>query len=100
MTKRKNTPTSNVPERDEYLGQKSAPCRRFGGCPECGCDDGFLNLGREHWFVCHRHQVTWCVGSNLFGCWRQETEQDWKANLDRIGHYKVVDGYESDLNND
>jgi len=24
----------------------------FGGCPRCGGNDGFLNLGSDHWFVC------------------------------------------------
>ena len=26
----------------------------FGGCPTCHKTDGFLNIGRDHWFVCHR----------------------------------------------
>jgi hypothetical protein len=43
----------------------------FGGCPTCHETDGFLNIGRDHWFVCHRHRVKWHVGSNLFSGWRR-----------------------------
>ena len=35
----------------------------FGGCPTCHKTDGFLNIGRDHWFVCHHHRTKWCVGS-------------------------------------
>jgi hypothetical protein len=41
----------------------------FGGCPDCGypgTNDGFLNIGRDHWYVCHLHRTKWRVGSNLF----------------------------------
>jgi hypothetical protein len=40
---------------------------RFGLCPKCHRTDGFMNAHRkEHWFVCHRHKLKWCVGWNLF----------------------------------
>ena len=28
---------------------------RVGSCPKCGKSDGFLNLGKEHWFTCREH---------------------------------------------
>ncbi len=39
----------------------------WGGCPKCHRNDGFLNANRrDHFFICHRHKVKWCIGSNLF----------------------------------
>src|SRR5262245_65499075 len=34
----------------------------FGGCPLCGPgqNDGYTNVGRIHWFVCHVHSYKWC----------------------------------------
>lgn len=52
----------------------------FGVCPECGRTDGFLNVGRNHWFVCHEHTAAWWVGGNLFSSWKDEDEDDWLAN--------------------
>jgi hypothetical protein len=52
----------------------------FGGCPECGKWDRLLNVGRDHWPVCFEHKNRWCVGSNLFSSWREETETDWERN--------------------
>ena len=60
----------------------------FGGCPECGKQDGCLNVGREHWFVCHEHKKRWSPGSNIFSGWREETEAKWAAN------FAVLKGYD------
>ena len=30
----------------------------FGGCPECGHTDGFLNTQSSHWFIRDRWYVT------------------------------------------
>ena len=46
----------------------------FGVCPACYTNDGCLNIGPDHWYVCHEHRVKWCVGSNLFSAWRHETD--------------------------
>ena len=62
----------------------------FGVCPECGRNNGFLNVGRGHWMVCHAHRVRWCLGSNWFSCWREDTEEEWKENWRRIGDYREV----------
>jgi hypothetical protein len=61
----------------------------FGVCPECGKTDGYLNIGRAHWFVCHEHRVRWCAGHNLFSGWREEDEAEWPKNWERIGEYRV-----------
>ncbi len=67
-------------------------CENYeGGCPECGQTDGFLNIGPNHYFVCHAHRVKWHVGSNLFSCWEDEDEDDWRANADLLSQYREVE---------
>jgi hypothetical protein len=48
----------------------------FGWCPHCRNNDGYLNVGRSHWFVCDEHKTKWCIGANLFSSWRDETEEE------------------------
>ncbi len=57
----------------------------FGGCPDCGDCDGYVNIGRSHWFLCDKHKVTWCVGSNLFSSWQHQTEDEQRKIYDQIG---------------
>ena len=61
----------------------------FGGCPICGTNNGYLNVGREHWFVCDTHRIRWRWGINLMSTWRFENENDWKTNWEQIGDYEV-----------
>ena len=68
-------------ETDEY----------FGGCPECGQNDGYLNVGGNHWFVCDAHSTCWSVGYNLFSSWRDESEDVWQANEERLRTMKIVE---------
>jgi hypothetical protein len=67
----------------------------FGLCPHCHNNDGYINIGRSHWFVCDEHDVMWCVGSNLFGSWREQTEDEQRAIYDErgIGDYTEVKPY-------
>jgi len=62
----------------------------FGGCQCCGKNDGFLNIGSSHWFVCHEHKEKWCVGANLFSPWRSENKEDWQRNQEIIKYYHEV----------
>ena len=62
----------------------------FGGCPKCGDMDGFLNLGREHWFFCDKHKTKWCAGSNLFSGWREETEKTQTKSRYQLANYIEV----------
>jgi hypothetical protein len=62
----------------------------FGFCPYCGHNDGFLNFGPNHWFICHQHQSRWFVGSNLFDCWKEESEEDWQRTKAKIESYREV----------
>ena len=63
----------------------------FGNCPICARNDGYLNVRRDHWFICHEHHVRWCAGANLFSTWRHESEVEWQINWNRIGGYLVVE---------
>lgn len=62
-----------------------------GVCPKCGRCDGWLNVGREHWVVCHLHMLTWCVGANLPEFIRDEdTRDEWDRNATILDRYTEV----------
>ena len=63
----------------------------FGGCPECGKNDGHLNIYRDHYFVCHAHKKRWSPGSNLFSSWKDETEAEWSVNATLLDGYDEVE---------
>ncbi len=63
----------------------------FGGCPYCGANDGHMNVGREHWFVCNRHKTKWRVGSNLFSAWKDEDPAVCTRNEYRLENYMEVE---------
>ena len=64
----------------------------FGGCPECGATDGFMNVGGNHWFVCDTHQTRWPAGYNLFSCWKDEHPDVHLSNALRLeGEYICVE---------
>lgn len=65
----------------------------FGVCPECFRGDGFLNIGRDHWFHCRTHKLKWHVGSNLFSAWRHESESRWAENAELLAGYRGVEEY-------
>jgi hypothetical protein len=71
-------------------GQRDGDAYYFGWCPECGRNDGYLNVGRTHWFVCHAHRVRWNIGSNLFSSWRFEDGSTWDRNWNLIHTYREV----------
>jgi hypothetical protein len=67
-------------ETDEY----------FGGCPQCGRNDGCFNVRQNHWFVCDEHRTKWCAGFNLFSSWQDEDECCWETNAQRLAEYSEV----------
>ena len=75
--------------RREFVLHDSADpdFQHFGVCPVCGETDGLLNVGKDHYFVCHDHRLFWAVGSNLFSAWQQETDEDWERNAELLGRY-------------
>lgn len=66
----------------------------YGGCPHCGRNDGFLNVGREHWFRCDQHKTKWYFGSNLLSGWREESEETWQRNRFKLAEYMTVEPME------
>ena len=60
----------------------------FGGCPTCGKNDGYLNAGKTHVFYCREHKVSWVFGANVFGSWKDETEDEQPEK------YKAIEGFE------
>jgi hypothetical protein len=66
------------------------PDHHFGCCPECGNDDGYLNIGREQWFLCHRCETCWCVGENLFDSWRWDTDGMRERSREIVTSYREV----------
>lgn len=66
----------------------------WGLCPVCHAEPRWYNISTTHWLACDEHRVRWCVGCNLVSSWREETEEDWKKNGEKIGDYEVVKPYE------
>jgi hypothetical protein len=70
------------------------PVRRddyFGVCPECGRHDGYVNVGPNHVFVCREHRTAWCIGSNLFSSWHDQTPEQKAENLRMLNDFKEVE---------
>jgi len=63
----------------------------FGGCPTCGKSDGYLNAGKSHRFYCSEHKTSWCIGSNLFNDWKDETEEEQRAKWRAVGMEDFAD---------
>jgi hypothetical protein len=64
---------------------------QFGSCPECGRNDGYRNIYRQHFFFCEEHRITWSVGSNLLSSWRAESREDWRAAWEKLKDYRLFD---------
>ena len=64
---------------------------KYGTCPECHTDDGYLNVHKKHYFVCYFHKTAWFVGEGCFNSWKFETESEWQLNRDKINaEFKIV----------
>lgn len=63
----------------------------FGACPECGDSDGYVNAGRAHWFICHKHQTMWPGGCNLFSSCKEQTEAEQREIWATVEHYQQVE---------
>ena len=54
----------------------------FGACPEClregpPYDCFYMNHGWDHWGICPAHKVRWDIGSNLFSCCKDQSEDEF-----------------------
>ena len=56
----------------------------WGACPDCHRTDGYINIGREHWFYCMEHKSCWYIGWNLFSSWRDQTEEEQRRIFDEL----------------
>lgn len=63
----------------------------FGACPVCEQSDGYMNVGRHHYFVCHTHRKKWCAGSNLLSGWREEPASVHEENAAQLEAYEKVE---------
>ncbi len=70
---------------------KPLPDSYFGGCPDCGKNDGYTNIHRDHWFFCRKHDVKWWVGTNLFSTWMDQDESEWREAEEWLSGYTVVE---------
>jgi hypothetical protein len=61
-----------------------------GLCPSCGKTDGFVNLGKEHWFICRDHKSKWFGGVNLFEGWENQTVAQAESIELMLNSYKEV----------
>jgi hypothetical protein len=63
----------------------------FGLCPICKKTDGYVNVGRSHWFICEEHRARWCIGANVFSSWRYESESEQQQHCEKIGFDEFTD---------
>jgi hypothetical protein len=77
----------------------TTPCKafdqRWGSCPECHGNNGYINNGNNHWFLCNEHKTKWCIGANLFSSCMSETLEQQRAEQEKIGFdsYTAVEPY-------
>jgi hypothetical protein len=64
----------------------------FGGCPECGRANIYLNIKKDNWFYCDEHKKCWPAGT-LFSSWKTENDEIWRENAKRIADYEIVRPY-------
>ncbi len=75
------------------VAERVSDANVFGVCPKCLSNDGYLNVGKTHWFVCHKHKARWCYGANIFSSWRHESEETWEWNAERLEEYEEVEPF-------
>lgn len=62
----------------------------FGRCPQCGGYGDMLDVGPEHWVVCHAHKTEWRYGIGIFDDWRGQGYAQKFANDALLKDYKRV----------
>ena len=78
------TPTNVLPFPDIQHA------RYCGECPHCGKNDGYVNLGLEHWFICREHKTKWLGGANLFDGWMNQTVAQTQSAEALLREYREV----------
>ncbi len=75
---------------DNTQAQPALPDGYFGGCPKCGRWDEYLNVGRAHWHVCHKHRTKYWFGENLMSDWRTQSPEEWQENAATLAGFTEV----------
>jgi hypothetical protein len=70
---------------DPKAGDQDDVAGYFGDCPICHKNDGYLNVGRNHWFICTAHKTKWCIGANLFSSAMDETPEQQRREQEELG---------------
>lgn len=65
----------------------------MGLCPVCHKRERMLNVGSEHFVVCVTHRLFWRFGSNMFSCWRSESEETHEQNAEFLMDCGEVEGF-------
>jgi hypothetical protein len=65
----------------------------FGDCPKCKSNDGHINVGRDHWFVCKKHRVKWKGGHDMFPDWKNETLSIWRTNEKMLDLFMEIEPF-------
>lgn len=65
----------------------------FGVCPVCQQTDGYINVGKEHWFICKAHKKKWLFGINILSSWKQETPERQAAQQAalKLDEFEIVE---------
>jgi ssDNA-binding Zn-finger/Zn-ribbon topoisomerase 1 len=68
-----------------------------GRCPDCGALGVLVKVSREHWFVCHEHQVKWYMGYDVTPDEQPGTPDEQAQNQAILDYYwEVVPTYEDE----
>lgn len=65
--------------------------RNENTCPSCGADTVFLNVGPDHFEVCHSCKKQLHYGENLHSGWRDEPMEVWHQNAELLKGYSDFD---------
>ena len=57
---------------------------------ECGSDVYYLNIGRDHYWVCDKCKKYVYFGSNLLSTWRNQNKGIWERNKRLLSRYEEI----------
>jgi hypothetical protein len=74
------------------MSERLNGCSAYWGVfPICGKNDGTVNVGPNHYVVCHEHRQFWIIGGNLFSSWKFANEEIWDRNRKMLEQYTRVE---------
>jgi len=84
--------TSPTGQRQDTSAERplTSSVDHWGACQFCGSNDGYLNIHRTHWFICHVHRTKWLIGENLFSSWRDQDESTWVETERELSDYREI----------